>query len=57
MAQLGSEAGVLQSAVLSDAAGVLLVLLRVLVHLGAPQLGLQSVQCKDYKLETTQSRK
>lgn len=52
MAPLGIEVGVLRSAVLSGAAGALLVLLRALVYLGAPQLGLQSVQCKDYKLET-----
>lgn len=40
MAPLGIEVGVLQSAVLSGAAGALLVLLRALVYLGAPQLGL-----------------
>lgn len=50
MSQPGSVAGVLQNAVLAAAA--LLVQVRALVHQGAPQLGLQSVQCKDYKLET-----
>lgn len=37
MLQLGAVAGILQSAVLSGAPGVLLVWLRVLVYLNAPE--------------------
>lgn len=51
MLQLGSVAGILQSAVLSGAPGALLLWLRALVYLNAPEWGLQSVQYKFSVLE------